>query len=106
MSPIKLFLITALMCITFAIQANDEEREAKQAELDAACESARSDKLVPLRRQMADLCIQKEEFESPAECEAYYADYGERAGSRPAMFYDLPACVKAFEFAQSERAGG
>lgn len=106
MSSIKLFLVTALICVAFAIQASDKKREAKQAELDAVCESAREQKLVPLRQKMIDRCIQKKEFKTLVECETYYADYGERAGGRPAMFYDLPACVKAFEFAQSERSGG
>ena len=30
-------------------------------------------------------------------------NYGERAGNRPALFYDLPACKRAFEYQRSYR---
>lgn len=106
MSTNKLITLVMAIGIAFSAQANDEERAAKQSELDQACEAARNERLVPLRQKMIDTCVQKEEFDSPGECEAYYADYGERAGGRQAMFYDLPACVEAFNYEQSERAGG
>ena len=106
MSATRLFILILLSGVTLAVFASNAEREAKQAELDAACDDARNQKLVPLREKMVDICLQDQEFETREKCENYYADYGERAGRRPAMFYDLPACVKAFEYAQSERSGG
>jgi hypothetical protein len=57
-----------------------QSREEKQAELDAVCEAARQKKLTPMR-----------------------AGFVEECGGRAPLFYDLPACVTAFEFAQSSR---
>ncbi len=37
----------------------EEERKAKQAELDAVCEVARQKKLVPLRAQYVEECVEK-----------------------------------------------
>lgn len=85
---------------------SDEERAAKQAELDRACEAAREKRLGPLRRQFVEECVAEKQFDTREECESYYADYGAATGSRAPLFYDLPPCVKAFEYAKSERAGG
>ena len=38
-------------------------------------------------------------------CERFYANYGERAGNRPPLFYDLDECVAATEFRNSYRSG-
>lgn len=106
MRAIRLSMVLVTLSFPMMAQASETEREAIQAELDAACEAARDQKLVPLREKMVDVCLEEQEFESQEECEDYYANYGERAGGRNALFYDLPACVKAFEYAQSERSGG
>lgn len=79
------------------------DREQKQAELDAACEAAREKKLAPLREEMVKQCVRNKEQPDRAACEAYYSDYGARAGSRAPLFYDLPECVKAFDYQASER---
>jgi hypothetical protein len=84
------------------LQAN-ADREEKQAELDAACEVAREKKLAPLREQMIKQCVHNKEQPDRAACEAYYSDYGGKAGNRAPLFYDLPECVKAFEYQTSER---
>lgn len=80
-------------------------REAKQAELDAACEAARQQRLEPMRKKFVEECVRQQEQESREECEAYYADYGAATGTRAPLFYDLPPCVEAFEYANSDRAG-
>lgn len=98
-------LWTALL-IAPAGFASDEERAARQAELDRACEAARELRLRPIRQQFIQECVDEGQFETREECERYYADYGARSGTRAPLFYDLPECVKAFEYAQSERAGG
>lgn len=106
MSSFRTTVVVMIMTTLITAHANDEAREAKQAQLDAACEAACNERLIPLRQRMVQKCIEKAELDSRQECETYYADYGERAGSRPAMFYDLPECVEAFDYAQSERSGG
>ena len=102
----KLIVAITLIGMAVTAHANDADREARQAELDRACEAARNEKLVPMRKKKVEDCLANKEFESREECEAFYADYGERAGSGQPLLYDLPACVEAFEYAQSERSGG
>lgn len=112
MLPTKLIII-AISIALFATGASadtfadsDEARAAKQAELDHACEAAREEKLAPLRRQFVEECVVEKQFDTREECKVFYADYGSATGSRAPLFYDLPPCVKAFEYAKSERAGG
>ncbi len=91
-----------IILASFASIAADSvaDRKAKLAELDAACEVARLEKLVPLRKQYSEDCVAKGERPDQESCERYYADYGNGAGNRR-LFYDLPACVTAFEYFKS-----
>ncbi len=81
----------------------EEDRKAKQAELDAICEQARQRKIAPLRETMIKECVEKEQRPDRASCERFYADYGERTGAREPLFYDLPECVKAHDYRTSYR---
>ena len=91
-----------LMLLASNLQA-DSDREQKQAELDAACETARQKALAPLRAQKVEQCVRDKEKPDQAACEQYYRDYGARAGGRAALFYDLPECETAFEYQKSVR---
>jgi len=84
------------------IVAADDERVARQRQLDQACEAARAKVLVPLRRDMVAECVAKEQRDQ-TDCEAEFSNYGERAGTRPPLFYDLPECVAAADFQKSTR---
>lgn len=75
--------------------AGEDDRAARQAELDAACEAAREAKLAPLRAQHIEECVAKEQRQDRAACERFYADYGNRSGNQAPLFYDLPECVAA-----------
>jgi hypothetical protein len=88
-------LAAGLVLATGIAGAGDDDRAARQAELDAACEAAREARLAPLRAQYIEECVAKEQREDRAACERYYADYGSRSGDRAALFYDLPECVAA-----------
>ena len=110
MSAFRLISVLAVLFV-LGLPANasadsDEERAARQAELDRACEAARQERLEPLRKQFVEECVRERQFDSRQECETYYADYGSATGGRAALFYDLPPCVEAFEYAKSERSGG
>ncbi len=83
--------------------AADNDREQTQRKLDAACEQARETRIAPLRQKKIEACVQSGERESREACETEYSHFGQRAGKRPAMFYDIPECVKAFEFQNSYR---
>ncbi len=99
-----LIVISAMLSFTAAQAIETEaDRQARQAELDAACEAARQKKLVPLKQKFIDECVEKKQRPDRAACERFYADYGERTGSQDPLFYDLPECVKAFENQRSYR---
>jgi hypothetical protein len=85
--------IAITLLLSLPLQATDHD----QARLDAACETAREQKLAPLRAGFIDECVEKEQRPDRAACERFYADYGNQSGSRAPLFYDLPECVKAFE---------
>lgn len=93
------------LCLAMAAPAFSDVKETRQAELDAACEAARQERLEPLRRKFVEECVREQEQDTRAECEAFYADYGAATGGRAPLFYDLPPCVEAFEYANSERSG-
>ncbi len=97
----------ALLLMAFNAAADDAARRQQQELLDAQCYQARQLRIAPLRAEAIAECVQTQQRESnpQAFCERFYADFGERAGNRPAMFMDLPECVAAFEFQQSNRSG-
>lgn len=100
-------LPAAMLCLLLApAEAATErarEREARQAELDRACEAARERKLAPLRARFVDECVANGELPSREACETFYADYGAQTGNRAPLFYDLPECAEAHEFRSGRR---
>lgn len=98
-----LLLIALAVVAPVAGQARETERErlAMQAELNGACEVARQKKLIPLRSQYVEECVEKRPDRE--SCERFYADYGSQSGNRAPLFYDLPECVTAFEYNKSYR---
>jgi hypothetical protein len=102
----KTLISVALILLLSGPLLADQSREKKQAELDAVCESARLEKLTPMREGFVEQCVANKEKSSREHCERFYADYGNRMGGRAPLFYDLPACVTAFEYAKSSRNSG
>ena len=103
-----IFLVTLTMTASAAVQADKlgEEREAKQAELDAACEAARQTKLVLARAKYVDECVETKMRADRESCERFYADYGESSANQAPLFYDLPECEIAHEYRNSYRNSG
>ncbi len=84
-----------------------QDRDAKQAELDAACEVARQKKLVQVRAELIEECVETKQLVDRATCERFYVDYGESsANNQVPLFYDLPECEKAHEHRRSYRSSG
>lgn len=79
----------------------ERNRESTQRRLDAECETARERRLVPERVRLIDDCVREKFLENRKECERYYADYGGQYGRGAPLYYDLPECVRAFEFRES-----
>jgi len=72
-------------------------KKTEQAKLDKACESARQEALAPIKKEIYQECItkfKKDKSVCQRQADAYN---GNRINGAP-MFYELPACVKAFEF--------
>ena len=101
-----IFLVTLTMLASAAVQADrlGEEREAKQAELDAACETARQEKLILARARHIEECVETKMLADRETCERFYADYGESSANQAPLFYDLPACEIAHEYRTSYRS--
>ena len=99
-----LFASLTLVLNSGLASETQKEREAKQAELDAICEAARQDKLTAVRAEYVEECVEKKQRPDRESCERFYADYGESAaGNQVPMFYDLPECMKAYEYRRSYR---
>ncbi len=106
MNRMEFVIATLLIAVSAAGLAAEtaEERKAKQAELDAACEAARQEAIVAARAKYVEECIEKEQRPDREACERFYADYGERSAQVAPLFYDLPECVAAHEYRTSYRS--
>ena len=92
--------ISAAILALSMLAAPSTHAKGEQAKLDAACETAREKKLAPMRAGFIDECVEKKQRPDRAACERFYADFGNQSGNRAPLFYDLPECVKAFEFSR------
>lgn len=97
-----LMIILIIIVTSFDVAA-DRARDQKQAKLDAVCEQAREKQLAPMRAQFVEECVQNKEQSDRKACETFYADFGAQSGGRAPLFYDLPECVEAFEYQNSQR---
>jgi len=100
--------MTLTMFVSAAVLADNlgKERDAKQAELDAACEAARQTKLLLARAKYVEECVETKLLADRESCERFYADYGESSANQAPLFYDLPECEKAHEYRTSYRNSG
>jgi len=100
-----IFLVALTMTASAAVHADKlgEERTAKQAELDAACEAVRQPKLVQVRAKHVDECVETKMLTDRESCERFYADYGEGGAYQVPLFYDLPECEIADQYRNSYR---
>lgn len=100
---LAVFLLALPVSHQCAAATGGDEWEVRQQTLDAACQSAREARLSVDRAKYIEECVAKQLKESRAACERFYADYGDRTGSRPPLYYDLPECRRAFEHQRSQR---
>lgn len=92
----------ALLCTSF-VAGSSGNRQSTQAQLDAECEAARERKLAPERARYVDECVRNKIRDGREACERFYVDHGARSGDRAPLYYDLPECVRAFEFRKNYR---
>ena len=82
-----------------AFQTENERNAARRAELDRACEAARAVKLAPLRQQAFVECMNSDRStDTAADCKRKTEGANLNIQGGSPRFYDLPACVEAFEF--------
>ena len=98
-----ILMILLFFIVTSSDAFADRARDQNQAKLDATCEQAREKKLAPMRAQFVEECVQNKEQPNRKACETFYADFGAQSGRRAPLFYDLPECVEAFEYQNSQR---
>jgi len=98
---ISIILPAVLLFVLSAKVMADDERDQKQAKLDAICEAAREKKLEPERKQLVEDCVKNKELRDRESCERFYSDFGARTATRGPLYYELPECVEAFEFLRS-----
>lgn len=99
----QLLLLLSVLLVLSNESMADRSREQTQAQLDRACEMAREAKLAPMREKFIGECVKNKEQPDRRSCEAFYADFGAQSGNRAPLFYDLPECVEAFDFQNSQR---
>ena len=103
---IPIMALTLMASVPVLADELGEERDAKQAELDAACEAARLEKIIAERIRLTEECVETELLRDRETCERFYSDYGESAANQAPLFYDLPECEKAHEYRNSYRRSG
>jgi hypothetical protein len=103
--PNRIIFYTAVIVVPALLIGStaNADLSAQQAEMDAACEQARERRLAPEREKYIAECIEKKQRQDRAACERFYSDYGAQSGNRAPLYYDLPECVKAFEFRRNNK---
>jgi hypothetical protein len=91
------------LSLTVMASGGAAEEAVTQEQLDAECEAAREPKLAPERAKFIEECVENKQRPDRAACERFYSDYGGQSGKRAPLYYDLPECVRAFEFSRSTR---
>lgn len=103
-------ILFMLICVinVFSTLVAAEDRQLIQQQLDKACEADRLVLLAPEREQHIQACI-SDGNKTVADCREFYQDYGDAIYNntgdirRFALYYDLPACEKAWQHRNSYR---
>jgi hypothetical protein len=76
--------------------------------LSRQCETAREQKLTPLRAEKTRDCVEQK-IRAPDHCRRYFSTYGNNSMSgglrKQGMFYDLPECRAYLEADQALQSG-
>lgn len=96
-------MLTVLLACTLSspLLAAVEDREAKQAKLDAACQQAQQQLIEQGKQQRIDACIQ--DGGKAAKCQQEFAGFGQREGNKRPALGDLPPCQQAESYRKSYR---
>ncbi|WP_368159370.1 hypothetical protein [Aeromonas sp. R5-3] len=95
-------LILLLGCtLSLPLLAVVEDRDAKQAKLDAACQQAQQQLVEQGKQQRIDACIKA--GGKAAKCQQEFASFGQREGNKRPDLNNLPPCQQADAYRKSYR---
>ncbi|MFM4907620.1 hypothetical protein ACEUCM_01100 [Aeromonas dhakensis] len=95
-------LVLLLGCaLSLPLLAAVEDRDAKQAKLDAACQQAQQQLVEQGKQQRIDACIKA--GGKSAKCQQEFASFGQREGNKRPDLNNLPPCQQADAYRKSYR---
>lgn len=95
-------LVLLLGCaLSLPLLAAVEDRDAKQAKLDAACQQAQQQLVEQGKQQRINACIKA--GGKAAKCQQEFASFGQREGNKRPDLNNLPPCQQADAYRKSYR---
>ncbi|HDX8345301.1 TPA: hypothetical protein RQM99_001693 [Aeromonas dhakensis] len=95
-------LVLLLGCaLSLPLLAAVEDRDAKQAKLDAACQQAQQQLVEQGKQQRIDACIKA--GGKAAKCQQEFASFGQREGNKRPDLNSLAPCQQADAYRKSYR---
>ncbi|HDX8595544.1 hypothetical protein [Aeromonas dhakensis] len=95
-------LVLLLGCaLSLPLLAAVEDRDAKQAKLDAACQQAQQQLVEQGKQQRIDACIKADG--KAAKCQQEFASFGQREGNKRPDLNNLAPCQQADAYRKSYR---
>jgi hypothetical protein len=86
-----------------SLSRKEKERAHKQAELDAKCEAARQQAMIPKKQKIYKECMEKKK-KKESVCWKDADNYNGTRGVHKPLYYNLPECEAAFTHKRSYRS--
>lgn len=97
----KMLILLLGGALSLPLLAAVEDRDAKQAKLDAACQQAQQQLVEQGKQQRIDACIKA--GGKAAKCQQEFASFGQRDGNKRPDLNNLPPCQQADAYRKSYR---
>ncbi|AVP84034.1 hypothetical protein [Aeromonas hydrophila] len=97
----KIAILLLGCSLSASLLAAVEDRDAKQAKLDAACQQAQQQLVEQGRQQRIDACIKA--GGKAAKCQQEFASFGQREGNKRPDLNNLAPCQQADAYRKSYR---
>lgn len=97
----KMLVLLLGGALSLPLLAAVEDRDAKQAKLDAACQQAQQQLVEQGKQQRIDACIKA--GGKAAKCQQEFASFGQREGNKRPDLNNLAPCQQADAYRRSYR---
>ncbi|AXV34976.1 hypothetical protein ACSZND_03620 [Aeromonas hydrophila] len=97
----KIAILLLGCSLSASLLAAVEDRDAKQAKLDAACQQAQQQLVEQGKQQRIDACIKA--GGKAAKCQQEFASFGQREGNKRPDLNNLVPCQQADAYRKSYR---